>query len=257
MSDWFDDGEGPHSEVEAGNFADQESYPVLPICLTIDVSGSMQASGAIEAVNTCLPELRAMVLADPTIGEMAKLSIVTFENTARTVVESQDIRDITFPHLIASGGTNYTAGLREGQAAIERAIRQLGRGVRIFSPVMFFISDGEPNDAEPNWFAAREQLSQMRYRPNVVAFGMGDANLAVISKLATKMSNGVPFAFLARDTDPVAATREVFKQIIGSIKVTSASARTAAANGGDIVFGMDQSVTEQFSFLMPGTTMTT
>jgi uncharacterized protein YegL len=255
VGDWFDDVDD--GAASSAGFADEESYPVLPICLTIDVSGSMQATGAIEAVNTCLPELRAMVMADPTIGEMARLSIVTFENTARTVVESLDIRDIAFPHLTASGGTNYTAALREGRASIERAIRGLGRGVRIFSPVMFFISDGEPNDAEPSWLAARQELAEMKYRPNVVAFGMGEANLGVISKLASKMPNGVPFAFLARDTDPVAATREVFKQIIGSIKVTSASARTAAANGGDMVFGMDQTVTEQFTFVMPGTTMTT
>ena len=257
MSDWFDEpgAEGAGDAHDA--FAQEESYPVLPICLTIDVSGSMTSSGAIGAVNACLPDLRAMVLADPTIGEMARLSLVTFESAARTVVPSADIRDITFPVLTASGGTSYAAALRETRAAVERAVRELGRGVRIFRPVVFFISDGEPNDPEPAWLAELAQLQEMKYRPNVVAFGMADAKLPVIAKLASRMPNGVPLAFLAKDADPVVATREVFKQIVGSVKVTSASARTAAAGGGEMVFGMDQSVTDQFSFVMPGQTMTT
>lgn len=250
MSDWFDEAEEADFSTEsAGNaFGTEEGYPILPICVTIDVSGSMLESGAIQAVNDCLPDLKRMVEEDPMVGEMARLGVVTFENTAKTVLPIADISMCNMPHLTAGGGTNYAAGLRATKAFLEQAIPTLGKNVRYYKPVVFFISDGQPLDGEASWLAAARELATSKYAPHIVCFGMADADMSTLAKITNT------FAFKAKDGDPIAATREVFRQVIGSIKVTSASAGQAASSGGEAIFGMDASVGQAFDFTVATTT---
>jgi uncharacterized protein YegL len=250
MSDWFDEIEEEVAGDGVRGISTEEGYPILPICVTIDVSGSMMESGAIRAVNDCLPDLKRMVEEDPMVGEMARLGVVTFENTAKTVLPIADISMCQMPHLSAGGGTSYTAGLRETKSFFEYAIPTFGKGVRFYKPVVFFISDGLPLDGEASWMAAARDLASSKYAPHIVCFGMADADMSTLSKIANT------FAFKAKDGDPIAATREVFRQVIGSIKVTSASAGQAAASGGEAVFGMDPSVAQAFDFAVATSTST-
>ena len=118
MSNWFDypsapNGSGSSSTPWPASGDGSEAYPVLPICITIDTSGSMAASGALDAVNACLLRLRTFLRDEPTAGEMARIGIVTFNTTAREVLPLSDIDQVTMPTLSAEGTTNYAAADRK------------------------------------------------------------------------------------------------------------------------------------------------
>jgi hypothetical protein len=65
--------------------------------------------------------------------------------------------------------------------------------------------------------------SKWKSRPTIVAFGFGDANAEIIRQVGTK------FAFMARQTRPAEAVKEIFRQLLGSIISTSQSGSTSAA----------------------------
>lgn len=67
-------------------FAQEESFPVLPIFLLVDVSYSMLQDDAIGAMNRAMPGLKEAIERDPTAGEMARISVITFSDIARTVL---------------------------------------------------------------------------------------------------------------------------------------------------------------------------
>jgi uncharacterized protein YegL len=239
VSNWFDyptapsgidSAPSPWPETGDGS----EAYPVLPICITIDTSGSMAATGALNAVNACLPRLRTFLRNEPTAGEMARIGLVTFNTSAREVLPLCDVDQVSMPTLTAEGTTNYAAAFRETRAFFERHIPRLGRGVRYYAPIVFFITDGEPSDCREAWMVEAQALKTAgKYRSNVVCFGMGDANPEALREIG--------ITFISKSQDPVESTERVFRELLGSIKTTSASVRDAVESGGSgrLQFGSD------------------
>jgi uncharacterized protein YegL len=206
---------------ESRKFSNVERPPVFPVCLVIDVSLSMDGA-PIGEVNKALPDLQSAIRQDPTAGEVARISLVTFSSTARVVVPMAGIHEVSLPTLRVESETNFAAGLRTAREAVEDGIRGLGTGTRYYKPVVFFLSDGEHNAAE-DWKPAKRRLSggEDKYRAEIVSFGMGVANRAAIREVSTG------HAFFAEDEDPATAVRAIIKSIIGSIKTTSGSIGSA------------------------------
>ena len=64
-------------------------------------------------------------------------------------------------------------------------------------PAVFFLSDGQPTEKEAKW---KERLAELKdpafnERPNILAFGVGDADPKVIPQLATSPAH----AFMMRE----------------------------------------------------------
>lgn len=198
-------------------FSGVERPAVFPLCFLLDVSYSM-AGPALDAVNTSLGEIKQAILDDPGAGEIARLTVVTFSDSAQTVLELTDLKDAQLPYLTPQSNTNFAAGLRTARQALRSGISGLGRGARFHRPVVFFVSDGEHN-ARDDWRAPFKELTgrEDKYGAEVVSFGFHDANRQVIQQLSTR------YAFFANDTDPAAAVREILKTIMMSIRTTSSS----------------------------------
>src|SRR5581483_5395435 len=179
----------------------------------------------IDAVNTFLPELKEAIRSDPTVGEIARIAIIAFGEGARSELALCDLAYADLPTLRAEGAyTDFTAAFDVTKREIEDEIRGLGRGTKFHRPVVFFISDGQfnpPASAPSDWNGAHDALvdKNWKFRPEIVAFGFGEANQSEIQRIATR------HAFFANDDDPVAAVREIMKTIIGTIKVTTRSLR--------------------------------
>jgi uncharacterized protein YegL len=203
-----------------------ELYTIFPVFLLIDVSASM-AGGPIEAVNAALPELKTEMLSNPTVGEIARVGVLTFSDEGRTVVPLCDLAGAQIPEIMVEGGTNFAAGFRELKKAIDSGMASLPKGTPVYRPVVFFMSDGE-HMAREDWEAALDQLrdKSWKFAPEVVAFGFGDANREVIRRVATR------FSFAAKNQDPVVQVREIMNALIGSIRTTSASFRDPAQAQG-------------------------
>ena len=64
-------------------------------------------------------------------------------------------------------------------------------------PAVFFLSDGQPTEKEAKWQEGLAELKDPAFneRPNILAFGVGDADPKVIQQLATSPAH----AFMMRE----------------------------------------------------------
>ncbi len=169
---------------------------VLPIYFVADESHSMRGA-PIAAVNQGLLDLRDEVARHPLIGKKVQFAIITFADTAEIRLGLSELgEELTLPTLTPRGrGTSYASAFEALRHAIPADVARLkARGYQVHRPSVFFLSDGQPTEKEERWQTALEALkdSGFRERPNVLAFGVGEAEPAVIGQLASSPS----FAFM-------------------------------------------------------------
>jgi len=172
---------------------------VLPIYFVGDESHSMRGD-PVAAVNHGLVELRDEVAKHPLIGKKVRFGIITFADTAETRLELSELsEDLVLPTLSTRGrGTSYASAFEALRHAIPADIALLKvSGFQVHRPVVFFLSDGQPTERESKW---QERLSELKdpafkERPNILAFGVGDADPKVIQQLASSNMH----AFMMRE----------------------------------------------------------
>jgi uncharacterized protein YegL len=157
-----------------------EGQVVMPFYILCDVSGSMWVD--IPALNAGLARLRQDIMRDPVVDDLTMLSVITFADTARTVVPLSFPTEVKAPTLVSGGLTNFGPAFREFHRAFEvDRVRLKGEGKRIFRPCVFFLTDGEPTDGDyAQVFASllgydpATKQGNPRY-PYVTAFGFREA----------------------------------------------------------------------------------
>ena len=212
------------------NVGVEERYAVFPFYLCLDVSSSM-AGDPIEAVNRELPSLRTSVGEDPAVAEVIRFGIVTFSDVAHTVLPLCDLSLVeAVPKVAAQGRTSYAAAFDHLRQVIESDYNT-GRagGDKWYRPAIVFISDGRPTDDPERWRAGLGRLTDesWRRRPNILAFGFGDADAAVLAEVAGSRPNR---AFIAEEgSQPSKIVPELMTGLIQSIVSSSASVYTGSA----------------------------
>jgi uncharacterized protein YegL len=167
---------------------------VLPMYFVGDESHSM-AGDPIAAVNQGLIDLRDEVAKHPLIGKKVRFGIITFADTAETRLQLSELsEDLVLPSLAPRGrGTSYASALEALRQTIPADVALLkSSGYQVHRPSVFFLSDGQPTDKADRWRARLDDLKDpsFRERPNVLAFGVGDADPAVIRELASSPRYG-------------------------------------------------------------------
>jgi len=162
---------------------------VLPIYFVGDESHSM-AGASMAAVNQGLVDLRDEVAKHPLIGKKVRFGIITFADSAQTRLELSELsEDLVLPTLAPRGrGTSYACALEALRHTIPGDVALLkGSGYQVHRPSVFFLSDGQPTEKEEGWRACLAELQDpgFKERPNILAFGVGDADPKVIQQLAT------------------------------------------------------------------------
>jgi uncharacterized protein YegL len=159
---------------------------VLPCYVVCDVSLSM--SDHIEELNTGLREFRGAVHADAAVADRLRCSVVGFAETS-TVLQplhpTARLGDLPAPR--PGAGTNFGPVFTLLRVAIDRDVRDLkARAVLVRRPLVFFLSDGQPTDPV-TWPAAYAALTDPLWpaRPDVVAFGVGDADRDTLRRIGT------------------------------------------------------------------------
>jgi uncharacterized protein YegL len=194
---------------------------ILPFYLVCDESGSM--SGApIDAINQALPDLHQEIGLNPVVADKTQFSIIGFSDTAEVLLPLSDLSQITnLPVLSTKGGTNFASAMVCVKQEIEADVTRLKQqGHKVYRPVVFFMTDGQATD---DWKAEWQELtgSHFAFRPNIVAFGIGQADASTISAVATFK------AFMSNDTlSPAKALQEFATALTRSI-VMSGSTQTA------------------------------
>jgi uncharacterized protein YegL len=167
---------------------------VLPMYFVGDESHSM-AGEPIAAVNQGLIDLRDEVAKHPLIGKKVRFGIITFADTAQTRLELSELsEDLVLPTLSPRGrGTSYASALEALRQTIPADVALLkGNGYQVHRPSVFFLSDGLPTEKAEKWQARLTELKDpsFRERPNILAFGVGEADPEVIAAIASSPRYG-------------------------------------------------------------------
>jgi uncharacterized protein YegL len=189
-------GAGPGPGLWAGGPPPAGSVigQVLPMYFVGDESHSM-AGEPIAAVNQGLIDLRDEVAKHPLIGKKVRFGIITFAETAQTRLELSELsEDLVLPTLSPRGrGTSYASALEALRQIIPADVALLkGNGYQVHRPSVFFLSDGLPTEKAEKWQARLAELKDpsFRERPNILAFGVGEADPEVIGQLASSPRYG-------------------------------------------------------------------
>jgi len=195
---------------------------VLPIYFVGDESHSM-AGAPIDAVNQGLEDLRDEVAKHPLIGKKVRFGIVTFAHTAETRLELSELNEeLLLPTLSPRGrGTSYASAFEALRQTIPGDVALLkSAGLQVHRPAVFFLSDGQPTDRERKWQASLGELKaeSFRERPNVLAFGVGEAEANVIRQIASAPG----YAFMMSDGASTAGAISEFATAMLNSMVASA-----------------------------------
>ena len=216
--------------MESERIGIDERYAVFPFYLCLDVSASM-AGEPIESVNRQLPLLRSAVGEDPAVAEVIRFGVVTFSDTARTVLPLCDLSMLEgVPALSAQGRTSYAAAFDHLRGAIEDDYqRARSGGDRWYRPAVIFVSDGRPTDDRERWSSAHRRLVDPEWKrhPNILSFGFGDADPEVLATVSERKTHR---AFVAAEgAEPAAVVPQLIGGLIQSIVSSSASVYSGEA----------------------------
>ncbi len=156
---------------------------VLPIYFVVDESGSMAPH--IDELNAGLLGLLDSLQGESFAAAKIRFSVIGFSDTAYTHLEIADLRSLpAMPTLAPRGLTSYLAAFEQIGYRISVDVPNLkAQGYLLNRPAVFFLTDGVPNDED--WRSARATLLSQPAAPNILSFGIGQADAAIINEIAT------------------------------------------------------------------------
>jgi uncharacterized protein YegL len=166
---------------------------ILLVYFVADESGSMKAN--IGELNAGLVNLQDSLQRQPFSAAKIRFSVIGFSDTAFTYLEPADLRTAPrMPELTAQGLTSYSAAFEQLEYRISVDVPGFkAQGFTVHRPAVFFLTDGQPTD-QRDWRVARSRLLSQPAAPNILSFGIGEADAATVMELATDKDR---FAFVA------------------------------------------------------------
>jgi hypothetical protein len=163
----------------------------VPVCLCLDVSGSMNGA-PIKELNDGVRLFYEAIKTDETAFYSAEISIIAFgENSARCI---QDFSSLTLepnaPVLTASGGTPMGEAINLALDMLEsRKSEYSDSGVDYYQPWLVVMTDGQPNGNIRELETAIMRTTNLIVEKKLTIFPIGigeDADMDVLTKLSPK-----------------------------------------------------------------------
>lgn len=219
---------------------------VLPFYVLADVSYSMtqvkpsadgDGSSPLDSLNEIVLALKDALDENPILGDKVRFALIDFSDDAQTQIPLCDLMKVDksdIPKLAARGGTSFAAAFSALRQQIDSDTRQMkADGHKVHRPAVFFVTDGEPTDADGEWQRAFAELTDpsLKARPNIVPFGVGDAKKELLDQLVHPV--GRMRSFVARDgANASDAIRSMAEMLIGSIIASANSISDGGGSGG-------------------------
>ncbi|MDH0733204.1 VWA domain-containing protein [Pseudomonas sichuanensis] len=160
----------------------------VPICLVLDVSGSM-AGDPIRELQAGVQMFYDAIRADEVAQYAAEISIVTFGSEAKRTVDFMSIERQDVPALVADGTTAMGQGVNLALDLLEVRKGDYQRaGVDYFQPWMVIMTDGEPTD---DISLASERIRALCQNKKLTVFPIAIGAAANLEKLGM-LSPGRP-----------------------------------------------------------------
>jgi uncharacterized protein YegL len=159
---------------------------ILPFYVVCDQSYSM--ADHLDALNDGLAQLHAAVGTDPVVADKTRFCLIGFSGAATVLTPLCRLSDVVeLTALATQPATSFGEAFTLLRETIEKDVAALkADGHRVYRPAVFFLSDGHPTD-QTTWPAAYERLVDPEWpaRPNIISFGIGDADAATIGRIGT------------------------------------------------------------------------
>lgn len=212
---------------------------LLPVYVVADESASM--TDVIGELNDGLGRLHEALLGEPMAAAKVRFSILGFSDDVQVRLQMADLRrENELPMLYARRSTSYGRVFNHLRGRIPADIQGLkGQGYTVHRPAVFFLSDGQPTDGEA-WRGEYRQLTDRSVTagaPNIIAFGIGEAQAQTILDVATQPD----YAFLAMAEVDLAAA--IAKFCTALTKSIVQSGRTIGSAQPELVVERPQNFT--------------
>ncbi len=156
----------------------------VPVCLVLDVSGSMEGEPIAE-LHSGVQMFFDAIRNDEVAQYAAEICIVTFGGTAQKVLDFGSISRQDVPPLVASGMTPMGHAVSIALDLLEARKEDYQRtGVDYFQPWMVLMTDGEPtDDIGPAAARVANLISKRKLTVFPIAIG-GAANLQSLAQFS-------------------------------------------------------------------------
>ncbi len=198
----------------------------LPVFILADVSGSMLGE-PIEAVRIGVQTMLSSLRQDPYALETAHISVITFSDTARTVVPLTELVSIQPPDFTAGGTTALGAALKELALVIERDVRKSSPEQKgDWKPLVFLLTDGAPTD---NLQAGIEEMRKVKVGTFVACAAGPNADTTELAKITESV--------VRLDTLDSNSVKSFFKWVSSSVSMSS---QKIESGGVDLTKGLNE-----------------
>lgn len=200
---------------------DHSGAKLLPFYLVVDVSYSMSGD-KLASADRMLPSIVDALAKNPILADKVRFGMIAFADSAQVQLPLCDLLDpsLQLPGLSVRGGTSFSAAFRTLKSEIETNVAQLKADQYVVHrPTVWFISDGEPGDAEHEWRSAFADLTGSKMYPNFIPCGVDMANPKIMGSLIHPASGPKPMAMYMMDPgfDPAQAITAMAEVLISSM----------------------------------------
>ncbi|GAB08575.1 hypothetical protein GOARA_013_00190 [Gordonia araii NBRC 100433] len=221
--------------------ANDDARKRLPVYMVLDTSQSMRAGDPprIDAVRDIIPNVQTAALEEPALRAKVRISYIAMADDARVVAPLGFADANVAVDFEPRGRTNYTAVFNLLRTTFAADFARLqADGDAVLRPVVFFLTDGDPNCKADDRQAAFDALmADPSWAPRILMFGVGnDVTLADL----TPFTGPKGFAVVCRDNpektsaDAIAAAMSNFLGTIIKMVGNGALAGTSASDDDDI-----------------------
>ena len=158
---------------------------ITPFFLLVDRSQSM--ADVEPVLNEVLENIVDDLIHEPAVKMSGQLGVITFGDEATVDIPVGAINaGLTAPTISTGGRTNYAAAFSLLREEMRRAIRVNTEGdSSTRRPVVFFLTDGEPQPIDQPWREQLRALVDEPFAPRIFTFGLGTADDRVLGQVAT------------------------------------------------------------------------
>ena len=234
----------------------------IPIFFCVDVSGSMAnivgfSETRLMLLQKVMTKLLENMKSHPNLSERAVVGIITYNSRAVIQQSGLDISSLDIRQAVdfrADNQTVFSTGLRRTLQAIDTYRDTLRRGdVDTFTPILVFMTDGEPVGDDPREIANVFQEIWNRVNNNdLYVFPIGisaEANMAYVNKLALdgnayqmfKEDDFISvFSEIQKIVDARSEIKHVFEENVKRTKMASQKRETKDTGFGEVLSFFDE-----------------
>jgi len=192
----------------------------LPVYLVLDISGSMTGE-PIEAVKNGVQVLISTLRQDPYALETAFLSVITFDSSARQIVQLTELSMFQMPDIQATGTTSLGEALSLLANKVNTEVAKTTAEVKgDWKPLVFLMTDGEPTD---NWQKGLNDFKNQKFGMVVACAAGSGANTSILKQITEVV--------VQLDTADSATIKAFFKWVSASV---STGSQKIEASGKDV-----------------------